>query len=69
MLLKQAKRKLWRGAVALCAAGTLFGGSCSSDQLNAVAAGFGAVADELSHQQTVDDISFGDWLLSELDDL
>ena len=69
MLLKQAKRKLWRGAVALCAAGTLFGGSCSSEQLNAVAAGIGAVADELGHQRADDDITFGEWLLSELEDL
>jgi hypothetical protein len=49
----------------LCA-GTLMAGSCSPE-LQALAVGLQAAADEFDRQNTDDDISFGDWLADELE--
>ena len=59
----------WRVAVTLCAAGTLYGSSCSSREIETVLAGVQAVAEVLDGQSQDDDISFGDWLQDELEDM
>ena len=59
-------RNLLRAVVGLTAAGMLFATSCSATGLRAIAAGFDAATTELDHQD--DDLTFGEWLLSELDD-
>ena len=46
----------------LCAAGTLFGSSCSSEQIEAVAAGLQAAVSEMDDRDY--NISFGDWLMN-----
>ncbi len=60
------RRKWIRTAVAASSAGMLFASSCSTDQLQAVAAGLDVVFASLN--DTDDNITFGDWLLSELQD-
>ncbi len=45
-------------------AGTLFASSCSSSEIRAVTAGIDALTQELDNN---DDISFGDFLISQLD--
>ena len=67
MKLHHGERSLWRYMAAVCAAGMVFGSSCSSDQIRALTAGLEAVADTLNEQD--DNMSFGDWLLDELEDL
>ena len=67
MSLKRTGNKLWRCALGLCVAGTLFGSSCSSEQIEAVAAGLQAAVSEMDDRD--DNISFGDWLMNELEDL
>ena len=60
-------RKLWSVIAAMCAAGTLFGMSCSAEQVEALVVGVGAAADQLEGQN--DSVSFGDWVSSQLADL
>ena len=68
MLLRQTRQKLlWKCAAGLCAVGTLFGATCSSDQIQAIATGLQAAASEMDDRD--DNITFGDWLLDELEDL
>ena len=67
MLLRHTKRRLWKYLAGLCAAGMLFGASCSSDQIQAIATGLQAAASELDDRD--DHITFGDWLADELEDL
>lgn len=68
MLLRQTRQRLlWKYAAGLCAVGMLFGATCSSDQIHAIATGLQAATSELDNRD--DDISFGDWLLDELEDL
>jgi hypothetical protein len=67
MSLQKTGKTLWRCALGMCVAGTVFGASCSSEQIEAVAAGIQAAASQLDDRD--DDISFGDWLLDELEDL
>ncbi|MCH7807771.1 MAG: hypothetical protein IIB60_00990 [Planctomycetes bacterium] len=69
MFKKSNKQRTWRAVALTCAAGTLFGASCSSDGFQAVVAGVEAAAQELDRQDRHDDISFGNWLLDELGDL
>ena len=62
-------KNLWRVAAALFAAGTLFSSSCSSVDVEAIVNALEVAAHQLEQQQQDDDISFGDWLRDELDDL
>jgi hypothetical protein len=52
--------------LAATAAGSVFAGGCSTTQVQAVAAGLDAILRNL--QQDEEDVSFGDWLASELSD-
>ncbi len=49
---------------------TVLGTACETEDLRAVAAGLEAVAGQLQRQDQDhdDDITFGEWLLSEFDD-
>jgi hypothetical protein len=67
MLLRNQKPSLWKCAAVFAAAGTLFGGGCTSEQIQAIAAGLGALAEQLDDDYD-DDISFGDWLTDEIED-
>ena len=69
MLKKKSKQNVWRGLALACAAGTLFGSSCSSSGFQAVVAGLDAAAQELDRGDRSEDISFGNWLMDELGDL
>ncbi len=57
-------RRTWALAAAGLA-GTAFGTSCTTAEINAFLAGVQVVTDQLTED---DDISFGDWLSSELND-
>ncbi len=67
MFAEATKRKLWRFAAIAGASGMLFASSCTAEQIQAVAAGIGAVAGELDGGGN-DDINFGDWLRDETSD-
>ena len=66
MKARRIENSLIKSGAALAAAGVLFASSCSSETLRATTAGLSAAADELEGDR--DDISFGDWLLDELQD-
>ena len=51
----------------MCAAGTLMVTGCDEQLLNAMTAALEAAAQQLGEED--DDISFGDWLQDELEDL
>lgn len=53
--------------IGLCAAGTLMVTGCDEQLLNAMTAALEAAAQQLGEED--DDISFGDWLSDELEDL
>lgn len=59
----------WKTVVGISASGMLFASSCGSIELEAIVVGIDAAARHISDGQKADDISFGDWLLSELGDL
>ena len=61
------KNRLVRLTAAALSGGVLAGTSCSSDAIHALVIGLEAAASELDGER--DDISFSDWLESELDDL
>ena len=67
MLLKRNAAQVIKAAVASSAAGMLMNGGCGSDELQAVASGIQAAALQLNDGDR-DNITFGDWLLSEFDD-
>lgn len=63
--------KRWiRTIVGLSACGAALTVSCGSNELRAVVAGIEAVAGSLerANDDADEDLSFGEWLLSELDD-
>ena len=60
---------LWKVTAGLLAAGTLFASSCNSADIEAIVNALEVAAQQLEQQQQDDDISFGDWLRDELDDL
>lgn len=67
MWMRRTATSLLTAAVGLCASGVLLGATCSSEELRAVVSGLEAVArafDDAGH----DDITFGEWFLSEFDD-
>ncbi|MBU0716858.1 MAG: hypothetical protein KJ749_01305 [Planctomycetes bacterium] len=59
----------WRVAVTVVAAGTLYGASCSSQEIGMVLDSVQAVTGVLDGQSQNDDISFGDWVQDELEDM
>ena len=68
MSLKHSAGNLLKTAVCFSAAGMLLGASCGAQELNAVVAGIEAAAVQLNNHDRDDDVTFGEWLLSELDD-
>ena len=65
---KQRAGYACKGVAGLLAGGLLLSSSCSLRELEAVSVGLGAVADELEGNKA-EDITFGEWLLDELNDL
>ena len=68
MALKSGARNLLKTAACLSAAGTLLGASCGTKELDALIVGIEAAAAQLDRSDRDDDVNFGDWLLSELND-
>ena len=66
----RAAKRLLRTIVGLSACGTALAVSCGSSELRAVVAGIEAAAGSLdrTNRGAEEDISFGEWLLSEFDD-
>ena len=61
-------RRGWGGLI-VASSGVLLAGSCSSTEVKqAVMAGVEVAANQLLTSSPQDDISFGDWLSSELND-
>lgn len=67
MTTMQAASRLWKVLVLLGGATTLLATTCTSNEIAATVAGLDAAAHRLDHQD--EDISFGDWLRDELDNL
>ena len=63
MGIKNRAGYVWKTVAVLAAAGMLFGSSCSLRELEAITVGLDAAA---GHLEAEDDITFGEWLLSEL---
>ncbi len=63
-------KRFLRAIVGLSACGTALTVSCGSTELRAVVAGIEAVAGSLdrTNRDSEEDISFGEWILSEFDD-
>lgn len=68
MWMKRTATGLLKAAVGLSASGVLLGATCSSEDFRAVVAGLEAVAHSLDDAHHDDDITFGEWFLSEFDD-
>ncbi len=68
MLVKRSATQVIKAAVASSAAGMLMAGGCGMEELQAVATGLQAAAGQLDRGDRDDNITFGDWLISELDD-
>lgn len=56
----------WKVAVGLVVAALGLGTGCTTEEVNAILSGVQVAATELTSNQN--DISFGDWLASELND-
>jgi hypothetical protein len=63
-------KRLFRAVAGFGAVGVVLGGSCSAAEMQAVVAGLEAVARTLQavENDETDEISFSDWLVSELED-
>lgn len=69
MLIKRKSTQVIRAAVASSAAGMLMSVSCGMEELQAVATGIQAAALQLDRgDRENDDLTFGEWILSELND-
>ena len=68
MSLRCSAGNLLKTAACLSAAGTLLGTSCGTKELDALVAGIEAAATQLDRNDRDDDVTFGEWLLGELDD-
>jgi len=55
------------GALAALTSGTIFAAGCSDTAVRAVAAGISAAASSINNSRD-EDISFADWVISELED-
>ena len=67
-MVKETAKRLLVAAAGVSAAGTLFANGCSPDTLEALVAGVEAAARTLDDSEHDDDMNFGEWLASELDD-
>jgi hypothetical protein len=65
---KETAKRLFVAAAGISAAGTLFANGCSPDTLEAVVAGVEAAARTLNDAEHDNDMNFGEWLISELED-
>ena len=63
--LRRVVNGTWRAAILVSAAGTVLETSCSTAQMKAILAGVQVATDQLTQSQN-DNITFGDWLSSEL---
>ncbi|MBI4717824.1 MAG: hypothetical protein HY763_08480 [Planctomycetes bacterium] len=63
---KQVFGRTMRGLVAALAGGMLAASSCETADVRAVIAGLDAAADQINDDEN---ISFGEWVSSQLDDL
>lgn len=57
---------MWRVGLVVAAGGTVLASSCSTSEVKAILAGVTDITNQLDNSQN-DNISFGDWLSSELD--
>ena len=70
--MKIKARNLWRAMLVFTTSGLFAGITCTDQQLQAFALGLNAFAgtiEDNTQQDKDEDISFGNWLLDELDDL
>jgi hypothetical protein len=58
---------VWRAGLVLAVGGTVLASSCSTSEVKAILAGVEVATNQLDQARN-DNISFGDWLASELDD-
>ena len=58
---------IWRAGLVVAAGGTALASSCSTSEVRSVLSGIQAVTVEIDEANN-QDISFSDWLASELDD-
>lgn len=65
--LRRVVGDIWRAGLVVAAGGTVLASSCSTSDVKAILAGVELVTNQLDNFQN-DNISFGDWLSSELDD-
>ena len=68
MRIKDNTNMLLKALVGLSFAGVLLGSSCTTEGLQAIVAGLDAATDSLTRHDDSNDLNFGEWLLSELDD-
>ena len=64
--LRQMVGGMWRAGLVVAAGGTVLASSCSTSEVRTILTSVTDIANQLDHSQN-DDISFGDWLSSELD--
>ncbi len=57
-----------RAFFAWSVAGTVLATSCSTSQIQAIVAGIETIASALIEEDQTENISFGDWLINELND-
>ena len=68
MVLKRAAKRILVATAGFTLTGTVVAGGCGSEEaLDAVAAGLSAVAQSLNDASD-ENLSFGDWLLNEIED-
>lgn len=64
--LRQIVGGMWRVGLVVAAGGTVLASSCSTSEVKAILSSVTDITNQLDHSQN-DNISFGDWLSSELD--
>ncbi len=69
MLRKRTAGDVLKSAVGVFFAGTIFATSCSSEGVQAIVDGLLAVAGSLLDSSSDDDLTFGEFLLNELNEL
>ena len=57
---------MWRSVIGLCAVGTLLTAACDQQTVDALTTALEVATQQMLEQD--DDISFGDWLESEIED-
>ena len=71
MTLKKRARNVLRTILIISASGMTLAVNCTDQQFQVIAVGLNAIAGAFTNesQQSNNDLTFGEWLLSELDDL